>query len=90
MIDSHKLKKGMKKIYLYLLILLGAGVLFSACNDEWEDELYTRMVSLKAPINRDDVSVIYLKYRPNSELVTYKLPVIISGSRPTKKIVWCA
>lgn len=75
----------MKKIYLYLLILLGAGVLFSACNDEWEDELYTRMVSLKAPINRDDVSVIYLKYRPNSELVTYKLPVIISGSRTNEK-----
>src|SRR5690554_4957172 len=39
------------------------------------------MISLKAPINRDDVSVIYLRYQPDSLQVTYKLPVIVSGSK---------
>ena len=53
----------------------------SGCNNEWEEELYTRMVSLKAPINRDDVSVIYLRYQPDNLQVTYKLPVIVSGSK---------
>lgn len=70
----------MKHIYTYLIILCGALFIFSGCNNEWEDELYTRMVSLKAPINRDDVSVIYLRYNPDSEAVTFKLPVIVSGS----------
>lgn len=70
-----------KKDIFYCAILLGLLTLFSACNDEWEDELYTRMVSLKAPINRDDVSVIYLRYKPENQVVTYKLPVIVSGSR---------
>lgn len=70
----------MKHFYTYLIILCGALFIFSGCNNEWEDELYTRMVSLKAPINRDDVSVIYLRYKPNNEAVTFKLPVIVSGS----------
>lgn len=71
----------MKKIYLYLTVLIGALFIFYGCNDEWESELYTRMISLKAPINRDDVSVIYLRYKPNDEKVTFKLPVVVSGSR---------
>jgi hypothetical protein len=73
----------MKNFY-YLLVLFGTLFSFSACNDEWEDELYTQMLSLKAPINRDDVSVIYLKYKENGE-VTFKLPVIVSGSQSNKK-----
>jgi len=75
----------MKKIYFYLTILLGIVVALSSCNDEWEDELYTRMVSLKAPINRDDVSVIYLRYKPDNQVVTFKLPVIVSGSQENNK-----
>lgn len=71
----------MKHFYSCLIILCGALFIFTGCNDEWDDELYTRMVSLKAPINRDDVSVIYLRYNPDNEVVTYKLPVIVSGSR---------
>ena len=71
----------MKHFYFYLFILCGALFIFTGCNDEWEDELYTRMVSIKAPINRDDVSIIYLKYKPDNEIVTYKLPVIVSGSK---------
>jgi len=73
----------MKKIY-YCIAVLGALLLCFSCNDEWKDELYTTMVSLKAPINRDDVSVIYLRYKPEGE-VTYKLPVLLSGSKKNKK-----
>jgi hypothetical protein len=75
----------MKHFYFYLTLLSVALLGFTACNDEWEDELYTRMVSLKAPINRNDVSVIYLKYKPNNEDVTYKLPVVVSGSQKNDK-----
>ena len=75
----------MKNLYFYLTILFGALLCLSSCNDEWEDELYTRMVSLKAPINRDDVSVIYLRYKPQDSIVTYKLPVIVSGSQVNDK-----
>ena len=71
----------MKNKYLYFAVLMAALLFVTACNDEWEDELYTRMLSLKAPINRDDVSVIYLKYKPESEVVNFKLPVIVSRSR---------
>ena len=41
----------MKKISIYLVffsILLS----FSSCNDEWEDELYVKMVSFKAPVDK--------------------------------------
>ena len=62
----------MKRIlYFYLILLFGLLFSFSSCNDEWKDELYSQMVSLKAPINREDVSVIYLKYKPENEVVTY-------------------
>jgi hypothetical protein len=71
----------MKQFYFYLTLLLATFLGLSGCNDEWESELYTRMVSLKAPINRQDVSIIYLKYKPNNEVITYKLPVIVSGSQ---------
>ena len=68
----------MKKISLYIT-LLGTLLFFFGCNDEWKDEQYKQMLSLKAPIN-DDVSNVYLKYVDNGE-VTYKLPVIVSGSQ---------
>ncbi|MDR2774103.1 MAG: DUF4973 domain-containing protein [Tannerella sp.] len=71
----------MKHLFFYLTVLFAALFALPCCNDEWEDELYVRMVSLKAPINRDDVSVIYLRYQPGDQAVTYKLPVIISGSQ---------
>lgn len=71
----------MKHLFFYGTILFGILLGFLGCNDEWRDELYCRMVSLKAPINREDVSVIYLRYQPNDQAVTYKLPVIVSGSQ---------
>lgn len=76
-------KKNMR--YLYLTLLSAAMFFLPSCNNEWEGELYSKMVSLKAPINRDEVSVIYLKYKPNEEMVSYKLPVILSGSQSGDK-----
>lgn len=52
----------------------------SACNDEWKDELYEQMVSLKSPDNSEGVYDIYLRYSDSGE-ATYRLPVIISGTR---------
>ncbi len=72
----------MKKLYL-ILTLLGVLSFQVGCNNEWEDELYTQMVSLKAPID-NNVTYLYLKYQENGE-VTYNLPVLISGSRPNTR-----
>jgi hypothetical protein len=71
-----------KSIYL-IFTLLGVFFFSVACNNEWEDELYSQMVSLKAPINTD-VTNLYLKYETNGE-VTYQLPVLISGSRANNR-----
>ena len=38
----------MRKLYI-LGMILGMYATFSACNDEWKDELYTQMRSFKAP-----------------------------------------
>lgn len=39
----------MRKLYI-LGMILGMYATFSACNDEWKDELYTQMLSFKAPL----------------------------------------
>ena len=51
----------------------------SSCNDEWEDELYTQMVSFKAPNGGNDVYDIHIRYQEDGSGV-YQLPVIISGT----------
>lgn len=51
---------------------------FSACNNEWVEELYPHMVSLKAPVGGEGVADIYLRYHPSGEVV-YDLPVLRSG-----------
>lgn len=68
----------MKKINI-CVIILGALFFFSACNDEWKDELYTHTVSLKAPVGDDGVASLYLRYKPDGEVI-YDLPVLVSGS----------
>ena len=70
----------MRHLSIYKILILGVFFVLAGCNNEWEEELYTRMISLKAPINRDDVSVIYLRYQTDS-LITYNLPVVVSGSQ---------
>ena len=61
------------------MAVVGIICLFCACNDEWKDELYSHMISLKAPVNDEGVADIYLRYKVNGE-VTYQLPVLVSGS----------
>ncbi|MCC8154551.1 MAG: DUF4973 domain-containing protein [Tannerellaceae bacterium] len=70
----------MRRLFIYITVI----VLFCACNDEWKEELYIQMVSLKAPINSDEVSAIYVRYQPEGK-VTYKLPVIVSGSNVNER-----
>lgn len=69
----------MKTVHIYIATLFTALLALSACNDEWKDELYTHMVSLKAPVGSNEVADIYLRYEPDGEVV-YNLPVLVSGS----------
>ena len=69
----------MKKIHIYIATLTLALFSLSACNDEWKDELYTHMVSIKAPLNSEGVCDVYLRYEPNGEVI-YDLPILRSGS----------
>lgn len=73
----------MKKLYI-LGMLLGACSMFSACNDEWKDELYTQMISFKAPLGNNSLSEIYIRYQPDGT-GSYQLPVIVSGSRDNER-----
>ncbi len=58
--------------------------LFTACKDEWKDELYAQYISFKAPLNNEGVSEVYLRYTPNGE-IEYNLPVIVSGTQESSK-----
>ena len=51
----------MKK-YISYFILLGTVLLSGACNDEWEDEIYRKDIGLKAVINSQGVTSVYLPY----------------------------
>ena len=68
----------MRKLYI-LGMAFAACTMFSACNDEWEDELYTHMLSFKAPLGNNSLSEIYIRYQPDGT-GSYQLPVIVSGS----------
>lgn len=72
----------MKKLYILGLFALASGCFFGSCNDEWEDELYSQMLSFKAPVEsaREGVCDIYMRYKENGE-ASYDLPIIVSGSR---------
>ena len=69
----------MKK-YIAYFIALGTLLLTGACNDEWKDEIYRKDVGIKASINSQGVTNIYLPYTPNGE-ITYQLPIIVGGSQ---------
>lgn len=68
----------MKK-YITCFILLGTLLLGGACNDEWKDEIYRKDIGLKAEVNSEGVTNVYLPYKVNGE-VTYQLPVVVGGS----------
>lgn len=64
---------------IYILFILAAIVVNSACNDEWKDEQYEHYASFKAPVGDTGVTQIYVRYKPEG-VVTYELPLIVSGS----------
>lgn len=68
----------MKKRY-YLFLVAMAVICCTSCNNEWEDEQFEQMASFKAVPNGDGVTSAYVRYKPGG-VVTYDLPVLISGS----------
>lgn len=68
----------MKIKYLFILII-GALFLFHSCNDDVDGELYTNFIGLKAPVDNEGVSNVYLRYKPEGK-VSFKLPVIVGGT----------
>lgn len=68
------------KLKNILWCLLATASLCTSCNDEWKDEQYANYISFKAPINSEGVSRINVRYKPNNEVTTFQLPVIVSGS----------
>lgn len=68
------------KNYITYFILLGMLLLGGACNNEWEEEIYRKDIGLKAVVNSEGVTNIYLPYEPDGETV-YQLPVIVGGSQ---------
>lgn len=73
----------MKKIYNYLLILIGL-LFVSSCNDEWKDEQFDHYISFKAPIDSRGCTQINVRYKKGGK-TTYRLPVIVSGSTMNDK-----
>ena len=69
----------MKTIYHYLIALL-AVLIYSSCNNEWEDELYKNAISFA----QNGVQNIHIRYKPGGK-VTYQLPIVVSGSRENDK-----
>lgn len=69
----------MRKLYILGMILAMCAT-FSACNDEWKEELYTQMISFKAPLGDNSLNEIYVRYQPDG-MGIYQLPVIVSGSK---------
>ena len=73
----------MKKLY-YLMMAMAATLGCTSCNNEWEDEQFVQMASLKAVPGDDGVTPVYLRYNTDGEKV-YELPVLISGSTLSEK-----
>lgn len=73
----------MKKINI-LLSFMTALIVCVSCNNDWEDEQFMNLVSLKATPNAQGVTPIYLRYKENGN-VAYQLPLIVSGSTKNEK-----
>ena len=58
---------------------MAAGLCCTSCNNEWEDEQFMQMPSLKAEPNSAGVTPVYVRYDINGTK-RYNLPVIFSGS----------
>lgn len=66
-----------KNIILLVLLFMS----FTSCNKDWTDEQYEQYVSIKAEMNDNGVTPIYVRYKDGGK-VTYQLPLIVSGSTP--------
>lgn len=67
----------MKKIYLFWIVMAAIGCV--SCNNEWEDEQFSQLISFKATLNDDGVSPLYVRYQPEG-VKRYDVPVLVSGS----------
>lgn len=65
--------------YITYCLLAAAALLGAACNDNFVEEVWRHDVGLKATINSQGVTNVYLRYAKDGE-VTYNLPVIVGGS----------
>ncbi|HTN20271.1 MAG TPA: DUF4973 domain-containing protein [Pelobium sp.] len=74
----------MKKSIYILFLMITSAACFVSCNDEWENEQFSQMISFKANPNNQGVSPTYIRYNANGEM-RFNLPVIISGSTPNTK-----
>ena len=72
----------MKTIYNCSIVLCML-LFIVACNNEWDEEQYQQYVSFKAPMT-NGVTPIYVRYKAEGK-VTYKLPLIVSGSTMNEK-----
>jgi hypothetical protein len=72
-------KMNMKKKLYCLLLATATLALCVSCNREWTEEQYEKYISFKAPLGDNGVSQISVRYKSDG-YVTYKLPVIVSGS----------
>lgn len=67
----------MKKYVTYAFVAMG--FLLGACNNEFNEEVYTHVVGLKAVMNSEGTTNVYMRYEPDGKTI-YNLPVIIGGS----------
>lgn len=74
----------MRNIIISFIVV---ALIFVSCNDKeyiWDEEQYEQYVSFKAPMNSEGCTPVYIRYKPEG-IVTYKLPIIISGSTMNEK-----
>lgn len=69
----------MKTIYSYLLVF-AAIFICSACNNEWETELYKKSISFA----QNGMQDIRIRYKEGGK-TTYRLPIVVSGSQDNDK-----
>lgn len=75
--------KKIEKIY-GLLLLTAIAVWCGSCNEDWVSEQYEHYISFKAPLDDNGVSRISVRYKSDG-YVTYRLPLIVSGSTTIDK-----
>lgn len=62
-----------------LLGIFAMSLFTTSCNKDWVDEQYEQYVSIKAPMDAEGVTPIYVRYNSDGKY-TYRLPLVVSGS----------